>query len=405
MPEKKKGHHLERWEVALVKAMLTTKQYNDQDILAYFTRPTRSINHRLISEVRSEKKHKAVKSAGADQLADFLRCWPDVDVETGLSLRGDELLVKAREAMIAAVHNFNSAGLNFRAEVFITTAMIAWTYLCHSWFKREGIDYRFKQAGAVKLLKSGAEAYWDLGKCLRSNKIPIATGMRQNIELLLEIRHEIEHRSTNRIDDALGPLMQACCINFNEAIQSWFGVQFGLERRLPIALQFVTFNAAQTVGLKKAADLPPTIASTMDAFHAAMSDEELKDPAFSFRVAFVPMIGSKATKSDLAIEFIKAGSEEAEKINSYLLKEIDKARYTATQIVDAMKSEGYPRFNQAHHTALWQELNAKQFEKGFGKPGDYANTWVWFDSWLARVRAHCQENAPKYIASPVAVVE
>ena len=147
MPAKKGGHHLDRWEVALVKAMLATKQYNDQDILAYFTRPTRSINHRLISEVRSEKKHKAVKAAGADQLADFLRCWPDVDVETGLSLRGDELLVKAREAMIAAVHNFNSAGLNFRAEIFITTAMIAWTYLCLSWFKREGVDYRFKQAG------------------------------------------------------------------------------------------------------------------------------------------------------------------------------------------------------------------------------------------------------------------
>ena len=405
MPAKKKGHHLDRWEVALVKAMLATKRYNDQDILAYFTRPTRSINHRLIAEVRSEKKHKAVKSAGADQLADFLRCWPDVDVETGLSLRGDELLVKARDAMIAAVHNFNSAGLNFRAEIFITTAMIAWTYLCHSWFKREGIDYRFKQGGDVKLLKSGAEAFWDLGKCLRNNKIPITTGVRQNLELLLEIRHEIEHRSTNRIDDALGPLMQACCINFNEVIQSWFGPQFGLERRLPIALQFVTFNAAQTAGLKNAADLPPAIATTMDSFHATMSDEELKDPAFSFRIAFVPKIGSKASKSDLAVEFIKPGSDEAEKINSYLLKEIDKARYTAKQIVDTMKAEGFPRFNQSHHTILWKELCAKQPEKGFGKPGDYTNTWVWFDSWLARVRAHCQENAPKYVAEPVAAAE
>ena len=401
MPAKKRGNHLERWEVALVKAMLTTKRYNDQDILAYFTRPTRSINHRLISEIRSEKKHKAVKAASADQLAEFLRCWPDVDVETGLSLRGDELLVKAREAMIGAVHSFNSAGLNFRAEIFVTTAMIAWTYLCHSWFKREGIDYRFKQAGTVKLLKSGAEAYWDLGKCLRNNKIPVTTGMQQNLELLLEIRHEIEHRSTSRIDDALGPLMQACCINFNTAIQSWFGVQFGLERRLPIALQFVTFDAAQTSGLKKAADLPPTIASTMDAFHAAMSDDELKDPAFTFRVAFVPKIGSKATKSDLAVEFIKPGSVEADKINSYLLKDVDKARYTATQIVDAMDAEGFPKFNQTYHTALWKELDAKQVEKGFGKPGDYANTWVWFDSWLARVRAHCQENGAKYIAEQI----
>lgn len=85
-------------------------KYNDQDALAYFTRPTRSINHRAISEIRSETKQKAVKPATADQLNEFLSCWPDVDGETGLILRGDELLVKSREAMIAAVHNFNSAG-------------------------------------------------------------------------------------------------------------------------------------------------------------------------------------------------------------------------------------------------------------------------------------------------------
>lgn len=401
MPERKRGNRLERWEISLVKAMLATKKYNDQDVLAYFTRPTRSINHRAISEIRSETKHKALRAATDEQLTEFLICWPDVDGETGLSLRGDELLVKSREAMIAAVHNFNAAGIHFRAEIFITTAMIGWTYLCHAWFKREGIDYRYKENGAVRLLKSGAEAYWELGKCIRNDKIPVSKAVRQNLELLLEIRHEIEHRSTNRVDNALGPLMQACCINFNEAIRGWFGVQFGLERRLPIALQFVTFDAAQATGLKSAGALPATIASTMDAYHAGMTDDELKDPAFTYRVAFVPKVGSKANKSDTAIEFIKPDSEEAKAINAVLLKEVDKARYTATQVVEAMYAEGYKRFKQAQHTALWQELNAKDPAKGFGKTGDYQNTWVWFESWIARVRAHCQENAAKYIAAPL----
>lgn len=400
MPKRKRGNHLERWEVALVKAMLSTKKYNDQDILAYFTRPTRSINHRLIGEIRTEKKHKAVKPATAEHLSDYLRCWPEVDGETGLSLRGDELLVKAREAMIAAVHTFNSAGLHFRSEIFITTAMIAWTYLCHSWFKREGVDYRYKQNGAVKLLPSGVESYWELGKCVRNNRIPISKPVRQNIEILLEIRHEIEHRSTNKIDDTLGPLMQACWINFNDAIRSWFGAQFALERRLPIALQFVTFDAAQATGLKKASTLPASIATTMDAYHAKMSEEELKDPAFSYRVAFVPKLGSKASKSDVAVEFIKADSEEAKAINAVLLKEIDKARYTAGQVIAAMRADGFPRFHQGHHTALWKELDAKNTSKGFGRPGDYQGTWVWYDSWMERVRAHCQENSERYVATP-----
>ena len=38
--------------------------------------------------------------------------------------------------MIAAVHIFNSAGLTFRAELFIVTAIIAWTYLLHAWYRR-----------------------------------------------------------------------------------------------------------------------------------------------------------------------------------------------------------------------------------------------------------------------------
>ncbi len=33
-----------------------------------------------------------------------------------------------------------------------------------------------------------------------------------------ELRHEIEHRSISRIDDAVSARLQACCINFNDGI-------------------------------------------------------------------------------------------------------------------------------------------------------------------------------------------
>ena len=147
MAVRRRGNKLERWEIALIKAMVADGRWpNDQDILAYFTRPTRSINHRAIAEIRTNAKHAAVKAAPADELEAFIASWPEVDPETGLSVRGDELLIKAREAMVSAVHTFNSAGLTFRAELFIVTAIIAWTYLMHAWFKREGIDYRFARA-------------------------------------------------------------------------------------------------------------------------------------------------------------------------------------------------------------------------------------------------------------------
>ena len=94
---RRRGNTLETWEVGIAKAMINRGGLftNDQDILAYFTRPTRSINHRLISEIRSETKHRTIKAASDDDLDAFVSTWPDIDHETSLSLRGDELLIKA----------------------------------------------------------------------------------------------------------------------------------------------------------------------------------------------------------------------------------------------------------------------------------------------------------------------
>ena len=152
MPRHRRGNTLEKWEAALVKAMLERGGYTDQDILAYFTRPTRSVNHRLIGEIRTGKKRKVLRAASPEDLDAFLTIWPDHDAQTGLSLRGDELLVKAREAMIAAVQTFNGAGINFRAELFIVTAIIAWTYLLHAWFATRMLTVR--SGGPNKAQKS-----------------------------------------------------------------------------------------------------------------------------------------------------------------------------------------------------------------------------------------------------------
>ena len=396
MARRPRRNKLERWEIAIVKAMLARGGYNDQDVLAYFTRPTRSVNHGRILEIRTEQKHRAVPAASSDDLDDFLASWPSLDPETGLSSTGDELLVKAREAMIAAVHTFNGAGLTFRAELFIVTAIIAWTYLVHAWFKREGIEYRHIVRGEVQKTREGADKYLELGACLRHARSPVSVGATKNLEILLELRHEIEHRSTSRIDDALSAKLQACCINFNDAIKTWFGSQYGLERRLPIALQFVTFGADQRSVLKKASGLPGHIESAINTFEEALTDEQYLDPAYRYRVAFVPVVKQRASAADSAVQFVKPGSDEADEINRILLKEVERNRFTATQVVRLMNENGYPRFRIGDHTRLWQELGAKNPGRGFGREGDYRNTWVWYDRWVERVRAHCEEQGDRY---------
>jgi hypothetical protein len=46
------------------------------------------MNHARILEIRTGTKHAAIKAASSDELDEFLATWPNVDPETGLSLRG-----------------------------------------------------------------------------------------------------------------------------------------------------------------------------------------------------------------------------------------------------------------------------------------------------------------------------
>lgn len=365
---------------------------NDQDILAYFTRPTRSVNHRLISEIRNEAKHKSIRPASDNDLDAFLAKWPDVDHETGLNVHGDELLIKAREAMIAAVQTFNSAGLTFRAELFIVTAIIAWTYLLHAWFKREGIDYRYPG----QKTKEGADKFWELGHCLKQGKCPAKGGLAKNLKFLIEIRHEIEHRSTSRIDDALGAKHQSCALNFNNLLKREFGAQYGLEKRLPIALQFVSFGAEQRSALKKASGLPKNIEAAIDAFEHGLTEDQMKDPAYRMSYGFVPMAAKKPGAADTAVQIVPPGSAEAEEIQQIIFREVNKNRYPPGKVVKKAQAAGFPNFSIYDHTQLWKKLDAKQEGKGFGCPGDYKGSWVWFDRWIDEVITHCEAQGDRF---------
>ena len=104
----KRKSHLENWEVAIVKSMHVYTSKNDQDILAYFSRPERSINHRLISHIRRNIIHTSIAAASKEKMEKFISNYPFIDAETGLHLYEDELLIKAREAMLNAVQTYNN---------------------------------------------------------------------------------------------------------------------------------------------------------------------------------------------------------------------------------------------------------------------------------------------------------
>lgn len=78
------------------------------------------------------------------------------------------------------------------------------------------------------------------------------------------------------------------------------------------------------------------------------------------------------------------------------VKPVDRERFPANKVVRIVQEQGYPNFTLYNHTTLWQRLNAKDPKKNFGRTGDYANSWVWYKSWLDRVLLHCEEQGDTY---------
>ncbi|MDP3115952.1 MAG: DUF3644 domain-containing protein [Phenylobacterium sp.] len=382
------NNRLERSEVAIIKAMMAvTPRKTDQDILAYFTRPTRSINHGRIKDIRDGKTHTGVPAATDEELAAFLEAWPNVD-GSGLHLIGDELLIKAREAMLHAVQGFNNPRAFFKSEVFIVTAMIAWTYLLHAHFRRQGVDYRHRdrRTGDVLKTRHGADKHWELEHCLGDAACPLDDATKANLKFLIEIRHEIEHQMTRRIDDVISAKLQACCLNFNAALKAMFGAEYGLDRELGVALQFSGVAKAQRDLLLKDTDLPAHLVAAHLAYEEALADEVIKDPKYAYRVAYVERSVNSKGKADLVVEFIRPESAEGQEIASVLLKESERKKYKPKDIVELMQREGHRNFKLYDHQLLWQAADAKNPAHKFGvelRPGD----WWWYDKWLDHVRA------------------
>ena len=396
MAKRPRGNKLDRWEVALVKAMIAEGNLNDQVILAWFTRPTRSINHARIKEIRDGSKHKSVPMAGADELKHYRATWPNIDPKTGLHLADDELIIKSREAMLSAVQGYNNPTTLFKSELFIVTAVISWTYLLHWHYKKSGIDYRHrKDDGTILKTKQGANKHWELDACLACAQCPLDEPTKENLRFLIGIRHEIEHQLTRRIDDTISAKLQACCLNFNRAIKALCGERYGLDGELAFALQFSGISNDQRNMLLSDMDLPAHIVAMQTAFEDTLSEEMIRDPRYAYRVALVEVAANSKGKADRVIEFVKPEAAQREEIERVLFKYAEKPKYKPAQVVKKMQDEGFVNFKAHHHSNLWKAMDARNPAKGFGvflKDGD----WWWYENWLERARAHCEEHQKEY---------
>jgi len=260
----------------------------------------------------------------------------------------DELIHKSREAALAAVQIFNNPQITFKSEMFIVLMNIAWTYMLHAYYRKHDVEYRyFKQNGKVRRFDrttKGAFKYWELERCLNEEACPIDRDAANNLRFLIGVRHEIEHQMTMRIDASFSAKFQACCLNYNDHIKRLFGEEHAIDKHLAFSLQFSSISKEHAAQLEDQAFLPAHIQAFVEGFEAALSEEEFNSPKFAYRVLFVAKTANRKGQADEVIEFVKADSELAKKVNQKyaLIKETERRKLRPKTIVDAMKKGDVP---------------------------------------------------------------
>lgn len=312
----------------------------------------------------------------------------------------NELLIKAREAMLCSVQIFNNPQVIFKSESFIVLSNISWTYLLHSYYKKHNIDYRHSDLVVKRKkyykTKNGSYKYWGLETCLDYKDCPIDEVTKSNLKFLIGLRHEIEHQMTTKIDDLLSARFQACCLNFNSYVKKLFGEDFGIDKYLSFSLQFSSISEDHKNQLTNFEGLPKNIASYISDYDNSVSEIEYNDPRYSYRVLYVPKTVNNKGQADRVIEFIPADSPEAQGLNKEyrIIRDREKPKFLPGEVVKIMNSKGFKNFKAHKHTEIWKLYDAKNPINNFGV--QVSKTWYWYESWIKVVEKYCNENISLY---------
>lgn len=302
------------------------------------------------------------------------------------------LLEKSREAMLAAVTIYNNPLVTFKSELFIVNAEIAWTYLFHSYYAKNKINYYYRKQNKygrfVYEKIDGRKKEWELSQCIKVEQSPIDLPTAKNLELLIRVRNAIEHSYYPMNDDLISSKIQACSLNFNYFIKNIFGTKYGLDKSLSISIQFSALNPEQRK-LQTSLKTQDNISKMIASYEKTLPLDLKEDLHYAYRVLFVETNVNRENQADQTIKFIKNGSEESNAIK-IAIKETEKPKFLPNEVVKLIKDAGFKSFTISKHTDLWKKLNAKNKEYHFGV--SISGKWYWYQSWINHAIAYLRER-------------
>lgn len=374
-------------EVALIKGLITHKQYNDQKVLSVFSYLDRDINHREIGAIRRGTKPRYVAIAPASVA--------DVDAAlyrySKISCLADRLGFCDMEPIVAQVHKavdimktaimvFNNNTIVTRSENFIVLSVIAWTYLLHAHFRKILIDPVYKNPDGTDVLIDRKPKLWELSHCISRNDTGLTKGEINNLKYILAVRNEVEHRSCDDINDAVQPKLQATALNFLQFARSKFGPKFDFSHDLSFAIQLHALTLGSPNAIKGTGVVAKAVAAVNAALEANMSMADFNDPGYAFRVYVVPKVTNNAKKADQAVTYSPVGSQV-----EVAIKQVERPKFRMREAIAVLIDEGVQNVTSHRFTQAWKQNDLKNPAKGLAI--QLGGQWFWYREGIDRLKA------------------
>ena len=150
------------------------------------------------------------------------------------------------------------------------------------------------------------------------------------------------------------PIFEANCLNFDKTLVEWFGARLTLQNEISVTLQFAKADLEQLAQLE-AYDIPPNIAALDALLTKQLSEEELNDIEYQFKVVYT---FSSASKGKAHIKFLHPGSEEGKSVQHVLQKfkiADELYPYKPKDIVKAVIAATKESYTMSDHTMAWKK--------------------------------------------------
>lgn len=383
---------ISNFEIALIKGLMTHHQLNDQQVLAIFSHLARDLNSRDIGFIRKGEKiqYAQVKEASKHEVDEFLEKYSKIEEiaeRIGIYQTSEDnlSLYQALDYARSAVSIFNNNIILSRSQIFVILMIVGWTYAAHGKLRSVGVKPVYIDDDGNEILADGKPKMWDLAYCCTRTELQLSDGEKNNLRYMILLRNEIEHRSSEDINEEVQSKLQANALNFVSFMRRNFGRKFDPSGDFSFAIQLQSLKMKHASLLKSSKGVSKAVSAVNALVEKEMSSADYNDPDYAFRVYVVPKVVNNQKKSDQAVIFSPVGSNV-----EIAIKQVERPKYRLSEVAQLLKEDGMDSVTVQRCVDAWKAHDLKNPAKGLAV--ELGKQWFWYLEGVDAIKAALAEQ-------------